>query len=200
MRTACNASGDESMMNAYRAFDYQKQFQNSIELYSYERLNTLNEGYKTLYMMTKDDILLDNEGNQIRILSKEDEGDKFRLTLADNNLHTFIVNKPGQDLYSLIASKIYKNRYEDNLEFYPAGTKITYEGKEIVCGDDKEHLEEITNGSFSVPYFRLVETLDGYKEANQLKLQDILVTDVGNVNIINIKKENDLLNIKVQLI
>ena len=40
----------------------------------------------------------------------------------------------GQDLYSLIASKIYNNKYEDNLEFYPEGTKILYEGKEIICG------------------------------------------------------------------
>ncbi len=142
MRTACNASGDESMMNAYRAFDYQKQFQSFIELYSYERLKTLNEGYKTLYMMTKEDTLLDNEGNQVSILTKEDEGDKFKLVLADNNLHAFTINKPGQDLYSLIASKIYKNRYEDNLEFYPAGTKITYEGKEVICGN-KTHTNKL---------------------------------------------------------
>lgn len=40
----------------------------------------------------------------------------------------------GMDLYSLIASKIYNNKYEDNLEFYPEGTKITYEGKEVICG------------------------------------------------------------------
>lgn len=46
----------------------------------------------------------------------------------------------GQDLYSLIASKIYNNKYEDNLEFYPEGTKILLEGKEHVCG-----FKEITN-------------------------------------------------------
>lgn len=40
----------------------------------------------------------------------------------------------GKDLYSLIASKIYNNKYEDNLEFYPEGTKIMYEGKEVICG------------------------------------------------------------------
>ena len=40
----------------------------------------------------------------------------------------------GQDLYSLVASKIYENAYEDNLEFYPEGTKIMFEGKETTCG------------------------------------------------------------------
>lgn len=48
---------------------------------------------------------------------------------------TFKITKPAQDLYSLVASKIYNNNYEDNLEFYPEGTKIMYEGKEIVCGN-----------------------------------------------------------------
>lgn len=46
----------------------------------------------------------------------------------------FKITKPAQDLYSLIASKIYNNSYEDNLEFYPEGTKIMYEGKEVICG------------------------------------------------------------------
>ena len=133
VRTSANASGDEQMMDAYRAFNYEKQFQKSIELYSYEMLKTTN-GYKTLYIINENDVLLDDDNNQIHILKKEDKGDKFNLILSDNNTHTFTVNKPGQDLYSLIASKIYKNKYEDNLEFYPAGTKIIYEGKEIVCG------------------------------------------------------------------
>ena len=48
--------------------------------------------------------------------------------------------RAGQDLYSLIASKAYNNKYEDNLEFYPEGTKIMLEGKEHICGK-----KEITN-------------------------------------------------------
>ena len=31
--------------------------------------------------------------------------------------------KEGKVLYSMIASKVFKNKYEDNLEFYPDGTK-----------------------------------------------------------------------------
>lgn len=46
----------------------------------------------------------------------------------------------GKDLYSLIASKAYNNNYEDNLEFYPEGTKIMLEGKPHICGH-----KEITN-------------------------------------------------------
>ena len=39
-----------------------------------------------------------------------------------------------KDLYSVIAQSMYNNRYEDNLEFYPMGTKLIVEGQEIVCG------------------------------------------------------------------
>lgn len=40
----------------------------------------------------------------------------------------------GKDLYSVIASMSFDRKYEDCLEFYPEGTKIMYEGKEVVCG------------------------------------------------------------------
>ena len=40
----------------------------------------------------------------------------------------------GKDLYAWGASLIFKVPYEDCLEFYPEGTKITKNGKEIMCG------------------------------------------------------------------
>ena len=40
----------------------------------------------------------------------------------------------GKDLYSVIASMAFDRPYEDCLEFYPEGTKINYEDKEVVCG------------------------------------------------------------------
>lgn len=40
-----------------------------------------------------------------------------------------------KDLYAVIAQSIYKNRYEDNLEFYPEGSVITIDGQKIVCGN-----------------------------------------------------------------
>ena len=49
----------------------------------------------------------------------------------DNMLNAY---KEGKDLYAVIAQSMYDNKYEDNLEFYPEGTKIVFEGKEVVCG------------------------------------------------------------------
>lgn len=42
--------------------------------------------------------------------------------------------KDGKDLYAVIAQSMYDNAYEDNLEYYPAGTKIVFEGKEVITG------------------------------------------------------------------
>lgn len=36
--------------------------------------------------------------------------------------------KEGKDLYAIIASNVYHNKYEDNKEFYPDGT-MNPEGK-----------------------------------------------------------------------
>lgn len=42
--------------------------------------------------------------------------------------------REGKDLYAVIAAESFDNRYEDNLEYYPEGTKIIFEGKEVICG------------------------------------------------------------------
>ena len=47
----------------------------------------------------------------------------------------------GKDLYCVIASKVFNNKYEDNLEFYPEGTVITLDGNQVVCGH-KTHLNK----------------------------------------------------------
>ena len=47
----------------------------------------------------------------------------------------------GKDLYCVIASKIFNNNYEDNLEFYPENTVITLDGNQVVCGH-KTHLNK----------------------------------------------------------
>ena len=46
-----------------------------------------------------------------------------------------------KDLYCVIAANIYNNKYEDNLEYYPEGTIIELDGKQIVCGY-KTHLNK----------------------------------------------------------
>ena len=47
----------------------------------------------------------------------------------------------GKDLYAVIAQKMFNNKYEDNLEFYPEGTVLELDGKKIVCGN-KTHLNK----------------------------------------------------------
>ena len=47
----------------------------------------------------------------------------------------------GKDLYCVIASNIYNNKYEDNLEHYPEGTILELDGQQIVCGH-KTHLNK----------------------------------------------------------
>ena len=47
----------------------------------------------------------------------------------------------GKDLYCVIASNIYNNRYEDNLEHWPEGTELELDGQKIVCGY-KTHLNK----------------------------------------------------------
>lgn len=49
--------------------------------------------------------------------------------------------KDGKDLYAVVASNMYDNDYSDNLEFYPSGKKIVFEGNEIICGN-KTHLNK----------------------------------------------------------
>lgn len=49
--------------------------------------------------------------------------------------------REGKDLYALMASKIYNTTYENCLEFYPEGTKIIIDGKEVICGK-KEHINK----------------------------------------------------------
>ena len=49
--------------------------------------------------------------------------------------------KQNKDLYALMAAKVYKKQYEDCLEYYPEGTKIIIDGKEIIC-KKKEHVNK----------------------------------------------------------
>lgn len=43
--------------------------------------------------------------------------------------HMVNAYKEGKDLYAMIASKVYHNNYEDNLEFNPITKKIQPDGK-----------------------------------------------------------------------
>lgn len=50
----------------------------------------------------------------------------------------------GKDLYCVIAQQINHNNYEDNLEYYPEGTVLNIDGKEVICGKDTNSYAEGT--------------------------------------------------------
>lgn len=60
------------------------------------------------------------------------------LAHCSGNKEMLDAYRQDKDLYALMASKVYNKPYEECLEFYPEGTKIVVDGKEIVCGK-KEH-------------------------------------------------------------
>lgn len=69
----------------------------------------------------------DYSQQEIRVLA-HCSGDEEMINAYKNN----------KDLYAIMAAKVYNKPYEDCLEFYPEGTKIIIDGKEVICGK-KEH-------------------------------------------------------------
>lgn len=103
----------------------------------------------------------------------------------------------GKDLYSIIASMAYNKPYEECLEFYPEGTELNIEGKTVICGNEKEIVEEIIDNTFTVPYYRLVNTPKGMITASDLKINDEVTTDEGNKKIAYISTNNKKTTIKL---
>lgn len=69
----------------------------------------------------------DYSQQEIRVLA-HCSGDEEMINAYKNN----------KDLYAIMAAKVYNKPYEDCLEFYPEGTKLIIDGKEIIC-KKKEH-------------------------------------------------------------
>ena len=84
---------------------------------------------------------LPSENHEIRLMFKAEPGRTFvggdisqqepkitaHISLDENMLQVY---EEGKDIYASVAQSIYKNRYEDNLEFYDeAKTQINLEGK-----------------------------------------------------------------------
>lgn len=103
----------------------------------------------------------------------------------------------GKDLYAVVGSQAYKCSYEDCLESYPEGTKVMFEGREVIAGNEKEYIEEPINNIFTIPYFRLVNTIKGFIKADQLTKEDILLTDEGEVNIKDISIKDNKVYIRI---
>lgn len=70
----------------------------------------------------------------------------------------------GKDLYCVIAEKMFNNKYEDNLEFYPEGTELELDGKKIICGN-KTHLNKAGKERRSAAKTMLLAILYGMSAA-----------------------------------
>lgn len=69
-------------------------------------------------------------------------GQEVKLTAYLSNDETMKqAYNEGKDLYSVIASLMFNNKYEDNLQFYPEGTKLEIDGQVVICGN-KTHTYE----------------------------------------------------------
>ena len=99
----------------------------------------------------------------------------------------------GKDLYCVIASSIFNNKYEDNLENYPEGTEIELDGHITIAGSGKEIVKTITD-TLEVPYFYLIPTPTGDKQASLLKEGDLILTNEEElIKILKIERiENNI--------
>ncbi len=98
----------------------------------------------------------------------------------------------GQDLYAMIAQSAYHNEYGDNLEFYVPGKVVDIDGKKVVSGSGKEfetHTDE--NDSIVIKYYELLETTLGEKSAEEISINDKIVSDIGNLRVINKAVDGD---------
>ena len=84
----------------------------------------------------------------------------------------------GKDLYCVIAANIYNNDYWDNTEFYKEGTVIELDGKKTVAGSDKSYKKQVSD-KLEVPYYYLVPTSSGDKQAAAIKAGDSIIADEG---------------------
>ena len=100
----------------------------------------------------------------------------------------------GKDLYCVIASNIYNNRYEDNLEHWPEGTVLELDGKKTVAGNDKSYKKQVSD-KLEVPYYYLVPTALGPKAAAEIQTGDGIVADEGVFEVAAIETVNDITTI-----
>lgn len=84
-----------------------------------------NTDIRQMFTSEEGNILISSDFSQqeVRIMAA--------LSEDENMIQAY---KDGKDIYSWVASLIYKMPYEDCLEFYPEGTKVVIDGKEIICG------------------------------------------------------------------
>ena len=100
----------------------------------------------------------------------------------------------GKDLYCVIASNIYNNKYEENLENFPEGHVLELDGKKTVAGNDKSYKKQVSD-KLEVPYFYLVPTTSGTKAAAEIQTGDSIVADEGAFVVAAVETLNDMTTI-----
>lgn len=137
-----------------------------------------------------------------RIIGSDFSAQEPRLTTFrskdPNRLKAYL---EGKDLYCVIAQSIFHTKYEDNLEFYPEGTKITLDGKEIICGKktninpEGKHRRKIAKMvllalTYGMSASTLAQRIGQSKEEAQ-KIFDTFFTEFPNVKkLIDSSKEH----------
>jgi len=100
----------------------------------------------------------------------------------------------GKDLYCVIASNIYNNKYEENLENFPEGHVLELDGKKTVAGNDKSYKKQVSD-KLEVPYYYLVPTISGTKAAAEIQAGDSIIADEGAFTVGTVATINDITTI-----
>lgn len=100
----------------------------------------------------------------------------------------------GKDLYCVIASNIYNNKYEENLENFPEGYVLELDGKKTVAGNDKSYKKQVSD-KLEIPYYYLVPTTSGTKAASEIQVGDSIIADEGTFAVGAIETTNDMTTI-----
>lgn len=70
-----------------------------------------------------------------RIVGSDYSAQEPRLTcFISQDEHMLNAYLEGKDLYAVISSRALKNKYEENLEFWPEGTELEIDGKKVIAG------------------------------------------------------------------
>ena len=100
----------------------------------------------------------------------------------------------GKDLYCVIASKIYNNDYWDNTEFYKEGTVLELDGKKTIAGSDKSYKKQASD-KLEVPYYYLVPTTSGDKQAADIMAGDSIIAAEGTFTVVKVETTEATTNI-----
>ncbi len=106
-----------------------------------------------------------NTRTQYKIIGSDFSAQEPRLTAFMSQDPAMIqAYHEGKDLYCVIASSMFNNKYEENLEFYPEGTEIEIDGNKIICGH-KTHLHKAGKERRSAAKTMLLAILYGMSPA-----------------------------------